>query len=151
MSNPLLEKSKHPHGAFAFDKIKAEHFIPALKAAIETARQKLELYKKDNSTNFHDVLVKLDDVTEQVYGIYGIFENLHSAECPEELDKVSEEISSLVTSFSNDIGLDPDIFRRIKSCYETRAEQILTHEEKKILEKTFIDFKRNGALGPVIS
>lgn len=146
MSNPLLEKSKHPHGAFPFDVIKAEHFIPALKAAIETARNKLELYKKDNSTNFHDVLVKLDDVTEQVYGIYGIFENLHSAECPEELDKVSEEISSLVTAFSNDIGLDADIFRRIKSCYETRAEQILTFEEKKILEKTFTDFKRNGAL-----
>lgn len=146
MSNPLLEKSKHPHGAFPFDVIKAEHFIPALKAAIETARNKLELYKKDNSTNFHDVLVKLDDVTEQVYGIYGIFENLHSAECPEELDKVSEEISSLVTAFSNDIGLDADIFRRVKACYETRAEQILTFEEKKILEKTFTDFKRNGAL-----
>lgn len=145
-SNPLLEKTHHPHGAIPFDKIKADHFVPALKAAIETARRNLELYKKDNSTNFHDVIVKLEEHTEPVFTIYGIFQNLHSAECPEELDKVSEEISSLATAFSNDISLDADIFRRIKSCYETRAEQILTSEEKKIIENAFIDFKRNGAL-----
>ncbi len=146
MSNPLLEKSKHPHGAIPFDTIKAEHFVPALKAAIETARNALEVYKKDHSTNFDDVLTKLDDIVEPVHSIYSIFENLHSAECPDELDKVSEEISTLTTAFSNDVGLDPEIFKRVKACYDSREKQILTEEEKKILDKSFIDFKRNGAL-----
>lgn len=146
MTNPLLEKSRHPHGAVPFDTIKAEHFIPALKATMETARNKLELYRKDNSNNFQDVLVKLWDITDPVFSIYGTFENLHSAECPDDLEKVSEEISTLVTTFSNDVSLDPDIFRRVKNCYEARSTQILTSEEQRILEKTFVDFKRNGAL-----
>lgn len=146
MSNPLLEKSQHPHGAFPFDKIKAEHFVPALKAAIETAKNQLEIYKKDNSTNFQDVMVKLDDITEKVSSIHNIFENLHSAECPEELDKVSEEVSTLSTSFSNDISLDADIFRRVKACYDSRDQQLLTPEERRIIEKSYTDFKRNGAL-----
>ena len=37
-SNPLLEKSDLPNYAPPFDKIKVEHYMPAVQAAIEEAR-----------------------------------------------------------------------------------------------------------------
>jgi peptidyl-dipeptidase Dcp len=146
MNNPLLEKPLAQHGAYPFDKIKTEHFLPALQAAIETAKQNLEKYKQTKRTDFQHVVVEKGDITEQVDYIAGIFFNLHSAECSEELEKISPEMSEILTRFGNDISLDPVIFAKFKTCYETRLEQKLTPEETTIIEKSYKSFVRNGAL-----
>lgn len=146
MQNPLLETPTAAHGAYPFDRIKPEHFIPALNAAIETAKRKLEQYKQDARTHFQHVIVEKGDITEQVDYIAGIFFNLHSAECSDELDKISPEFSDILTRFGNDISLDPVIFSKIKACYESRFDQNLTKEELTIIEKTYKSFVRNGAL-----
>lgn len=146
MKNPLLEKPQASHGAYPFDQIKAEHFLPALKAAVETARKNLETYKDVKRTDFQHVIVEKGDLTEQVDYIAGIFFNLHSAECPEEMEKISPEISEILTRFGNDISLDPVIFAKVKGCYDTRLDQKLSKEEMMIIEKTYKSFVRNGAL-----
>lgn len=146
MQNPLLEKPTAIHGAYPFDKVLPEHFIPALNSAIESAKRKLEDYKKDARSHFQHVIVERGDITEQVDYIAGIFYNLHSAECSEELEKISPEISEILTRFGNDISLDPVIFAKIKSCYDSRFDQNLTKEELTIVEKTYKSFVRNGAL-----
>lgn len=146
MQNPLLEKPTANHGAYPFDQIKPEYFIPALSAAIETAKRKLEQYKQDARTHFQHVIVEKGDITEQVDYIAGIFFNLHSAECSEELEKISPEVSEILTRFGNDISLDPVIFSKVKTCYEARFDQNLTKEELTIIEKTYKSFVRNGAL-----
>ena len=146
MQNSLLEKPTATHGAYPFDQIRPEHFIPALNAAIETAKRKLEQYKQDARTHFQHVIVEKGDITEQVDYIAGIFFNLHSAECSEELEKISPEVSEILTRFGNDISLDPVIFSKVKTCYESRFDQNLTKEELTIIEKTYKSFVRNGAL-----
>lgn len=146
MQNPLLENPTANHGAYPFDRIKPEHFIPALNAAIETAKRKLEQFKQDARTHFHHVVVEKGDITEQVDYIAGIFFNLHSAECSEDLEKISPEVSEILTRFGNDISLDPVIFAKVKACYESRFDQNLTKEELTIIEKTYKSFVRNGAL-----
>lgn len=146
MNNPLLETSKASHGAYAFDQIKPEHFLPALKAAVETAKLKLEEFKKSPRTDFEHVVVEKGDLTDQVDSIAGIFFNLHSAECTEELEKISPEMSEILTRFGNDISLDPVIFAKVKTCYESRLDQKLGKEEMTIIEKTYKSFVRNGAL-----
>lgn len=146
MQNPLLESPKARHGAYPFDKILPEHFLPALKAAVETAKGKLETFKNDSRTDFQHVIVEKSDITEQVDYIAGIFFNLHSAECSDELEKISPEVSEILTRFGNDISLDPKIFMKVKACYDTRMNQGLNPEEMTIIEKTYKSFVRNGAL-----
>lgn len=146
MQNPLLQSPKAPHGAFPFDQIKPEHFLPALKSAIGKARSDLEAYKKDSRTDFQHVIVGKADITEQVDAIAGIFFNLHSAECTDELEKISPEMSEILTNFGNDISLDPQIFSKVKACYEMRFDQNLSKEELMIIERTYKSFVRNGAL-----
>lgn len=146
MQNPLLEKPKAPHGAYPFDSVKTEHFLPALEAAIETARKVLDDYKNKKGSDFQHVIVEKSDITEQVDYIAGIFFNLHSAECSEELEKISPKMSETLTRFGNDISLDPIIFGKVKACYESRIEQGLDAEELMIIDKTYKSFVRNGAL-----
>ncbi len=146
MQNPLLENPTANHGAYAFDKILPEHFIPALTAAIETAKRKLEAFKLDARTHFQHVIVEKGDLTEPVDTIAGIFFNLHSAECTEELERISPEVSEILTRFGNDITLDPVIFAKVKACFEARFDQNLSKEELTIIEKTYRSYVRNGAL-----
>jgi peptidyl-dipeptidase Dcp len=146
MKNPLLESPTASHGAYPFDRVLPEHFIPALHSAIESAKRKLDEYKHDARTHFQHVIVEKGDITEQVDYIAGIFFNLHSAECSEELEKISPEVSDILTKFGNDISLDPVIFAKIKACHETRFDQNLSKEELMIIEKTYKSFVRNGAL-----
>jgi peptidyl-dipeptidase Dcp len=146
MHNPLLDTPTANHGAYPFDKIRPEHFIPALTAAIETAKRKLEGYKHDARTHFQHVVVEKGDLTEPVDTIAGIFFNLHSAECTDELEKISPEVSEILTRFGNDITLDPVIFAKVKACFDSRFDQNLTKEELTIIEKTYRSYVRNGAL-----
>jgi peptidyl-dipeptidase Dcp len=146
MQNPLLETPRAPHGAYPFDILKSEHFLPALEAAIEIARKGLEEYKMKAGSDFQHVIVEKSDVTEQVDYIAGIFFNLHSAECSEELEKISPKMSEILTRFGNDISLDPVVFAKIKACHDSRFSQGLTPEELMIIEKTYKSFVRNGAL-----
>ncbi len=146
MHNPLLEKPSAAHGAYPFDTVKPEHFIPALETAMASARLALESYKVNPTGDFQQVIVEKNDVTEQVDYVAGIFFNLHSAQCTEELEKISPQISEMLTKFGNDIALDPVIFSKIKACYDTRFEQDLSSEELMIIEKTYKSFVRSGAL-----
>ncbi|MFP5458517.1 MAG: M3 family metallopeptidase [Bacteriovoracia bacterium] len=142
----LLEISSLRHGAIAFDQIKISDFLPALDQALAKARADLELWKKETGWTFSDVLVKLDDLREPVEQVSGIFYNLHSAHCPEEMEKIAPDMSSRLTTFGNDVTLDPVVFARVKECWEKRDQQNLTTEERMILERTYRSFVRNGAL-----
>ncbi len=146
MQNPLLETSRASHGAYPFDVIKPEHFLPALDAVMESARRALDDYKIKVGSDFKHVIVERGDITAQVDYIAGIFFNLHSAECSEELEKISPLMSEKLTRFGNDISLDPAIFAKVKTCFEGRFEQNLDAEELMIIEKTYKSFVRNGAL-----
>ena len=146
MQNPLLEKPRATHGAYPFDAIKPEHFLPALEAAMEQARTQLEKFKQNSASDFQHVIVEKNDITEQVDYIAGIFFNLHSAECSEELEKISPRMSESLTRFGNDISLDPIIFAKVKACHDARFVQGLGAEEMMIIEKTYKSFVRNGAL-----
>lgn len=141
----LLKPSSLRHGAIPFDQIQIADFLPALDKALEQARADLEIWKKQTGTSFNDVIVKLDDLRETVGQVSGIFYNLHSAHCSEELEKIAPDMSSRLTTFSNDVTLDPVVFARVKECWEKRDSQTLTTEERTILEKTYRGFVRNGA------
>ncbi len=146
MQNPLLETPHAIHGAYPFDQVKPEHFLPALEAAMETAKKNLNEYKNNKGIDFQHVIVEKSDITEKVDYIAGMFFNLHSAECSEELEKISPQMTETLTRFGNDISLDPIIFAKVKACYDNRFGQGLNPEEMMIIEKTYKSFVRNGAL-----
>ena len=82
---------------------------------------------------------------EQLDRVTSIFFNLNSAETNEEIQKLAQEISPLLTELSNDILLDEVLFKRIKEVYDKRDSLDLSEEEKMLLDKKYKSFSRNGA------
>jgi peptidyl-dipeptidase Dcp len=62
------------------------------------------------------------------------------------MQKIAQEVSPLLTEFSNDIALNEDLFKRIKSVYDQKESLDLTTEQATLLDKKFKGFSRNGAL-----
>ncbi len=142
----LLELSNNPYNAVDFDKIRAENFIPALKEAIQLADEEILKYKKITEIDFDSCILKLEEVSEKVDYIATIFYALYAANATKEIQEISEEVSSLLTKFSNNITLDSEVFEKVKKCYEVKGELSLTSEQEKVLESYYLDFTRNGAL-----
>jgi Zn-dependent oligopeptidase len=78
--------------------------------------------------------------------VSSIFFNLNSAETSDEMQKIAQEITPLLTEFSNDITLNEALFKRIKAVYEQKETLNLSAEQMTLLDKKFKSFSRNGAL-----
>lgn len=147
MTNPLLETSTLPFGAFAFDKVEKKHFKPGLDEGIRVATVSFDKIRKDASkATFENTILAIETAPELVNHVGKIFFNLVGTNSDEEMQLLTKEISPVLASFSSDLLLDDAIFKRVKSVWDSRKESGLTGEELRLTEKTYRDFARNGAL-----
>lgn len=129
-----------------FSKIKNEYFLPAIKKLIEEAKAEIDAITNNSKIpSFENTIEALDYSGEQLDRITSIFFNLNSAETNEQIQKIAQEISPLLTEFSNDIRLNQKLFKRVKALYEIKDDLGLTPEQEMLLEKKYKSFARNGA------
>ncbi|HCY82356.1 MAG TPA: peptidase M3 [Xanthomarina gelatinilytica] len=129
-----------------FSKIKNEHFLPAFKKAIEKAKKEIEdITNNPETPSFKNTVEALDFSGEELDRISSIFFNLNSAETNDEIQKIAQEVSPLLSEFSNDITLNEKLFKRIKTVYQAQNLLNLTTEQKTLLDKKYKSFSRNGA------
>ncbi|HLT06225.1 MAG TPA: M3 family metallopeptidase [Cyclobacteriaceae bacterium] len=143
--NPLLEKFETPFETAPFHLIKTEHYLPAVKMAIQEAKAEIEKIKEIAQPDFANTIEALDNSGSRLNIVTGIFFNLNAAETNPEIQKLAREISPLVTSHSNDILLDPILFDKVKAVYQQKDSLQLDEEQCTLLEKTYKAFVRNGA------
>lgn len=149
MMNPLLADFKHTFGLTPFDQIKNEHYLPALKSALAEAEEKIGQFKESKApVTFENSVLALEALQEKIETIAGVFFNLHSAESNEELQKIAKDFSPLITKFSNDVALDEKVFEKIRHCHDAQNELCRDPEQKRLVEKLYKSFTRNGALLP---
>jgi peptidyl-dipeptidase Dcp len=140
--NPLLQK----FDTAPFSKIKNEHFKPAFLQAMKDARAEIDATTSNKEVpSFENTIEALEFSGQQLDRISSVFFNLNSAETNEEIQKIAQEVSPLLSEFGNDITLNKELFKRIKSVYEQKDGLHLSVEQNTLLEKRYKSFSRNGA------
>jgi peptidyl-dipeptidase Dcp len=135
------------HNTAPFSAIKLEDYKPAFIENIAAAKAEIDaIITNSNVPTFENTIVALDFAGEQLDRLSSIFFNLNSAETNDEMQKIAQEVSPLLTEFSNDIALNEDLFKRVKAVYDQKDSLILTTEQATLLDKKFKGFSRNGAL-----
>ena len=145
-TNPLLQKSSAQDQAHNFGQVQVEHYMPALNEAIVEAKKKIELIKNEKETSFANTVLALEEASENVDRVSGLYFNLFSAEASEAHQALAQQISPVLSAYASDISLDDQLFQKIKFVYEHRTDLKLTGENLKLTEKVYLDFARNGAL-----
>ena len=129
-----------------FSKIENEDYLPTFKQAIKIAKSEIDIIiTNPENPSFENTIEALDFSGEQLDRISSIFFNLNSAETNEIIQKIAQEVSPLLSEFSNDITLNEALFKRVKAVYDSKNKLNLTTEQQTLLDKKYKSFSRNGA------
>ena len=140
--NPLLS----PFDIAPFSEIKTEHFEPAFHHAIDNAKKEIDIIVKNPAKpDFENTVEALDYAGQQLDRVSSIFFNLNAAETNENIQKIAQTVSPLLSEFTNDVTLNQELFQRIKSVYEMSESLDLNAEQQTLIEKKYKSFSRNGA------
>ncbi len=142
----LNSKFETPFQTAPFSQIKNEDFLPAFRLGIEKARAEIDaIVNNSDAPDFENTIAALDFSGEELDRISSIFFNLNSAETNTDIQQIAQQVSPLLSEFSNDITLNEELFKRVKAVYEQKDTLELNTEQHTLLEKKYKSFSRNGA------
>ena len=134
-----------------FSKITHKDFKPAIKEAIDISREEIEKITSNSAPpDFQNTTEALDFSGQKLGRITSILFNLNAAETSKDIQEVAKDISPWLSEFKNDIMLNSDLFRRVKSVFDQRTSLSLSPEQCMLLQNQYRGFARNGAnLNPI--
>ena len=145
--NPLLQKFNTKYNSAPFNEIKEEHYLPAFKELIEKSKKEIdEIANNPEEATFKNTIEALAYSGEQLDAVSSIFFNLNSAETNDEIQKIAQEVSPILSEFSSQISQNEALFARIKKVFDEKENYSLNEEQQMLLNETYKGFVRNGAL-----
>lgn len=147
MSNPFFTEYNTPFDVPPFEKVMAKHYMPAFEKGMDEGKAELNeiLASKDEPT-FDNTVVPFTEMGSLLNRVAYVFYGLSSANTNDSLQKIEMEISPKLSQYSDEITLNPDLFKKIKAVYDNQANLSLNEEQKFLLENLYKGFVRSGAL-----
>ena len=146
--NPLLTESELSFGAIDFNKIETTDYLPAFEAAIQQKRENIQkIVDCPDSATFENTILPLEDSGKLLTRVSSVFFALVEADKTPELGKIEEKVQPMLTDLGNEISFNKPLFERIRQVYDKQYDS-LTGEDQKLLEETYKNFVRRGALLP---
>ncbi len=129
-----------------FSKIKNEDYLPAFIEGIALAKAEIDsIVQNEEAPTFINTIEALDFSGYTLDRLSSIFFNLNSAETNDEIQKIAQEVSPLLSDFGNDIRLNTELFAKVKAVHEQKATLNLNTEQTTLLNEKYKSFSRNGA------
>lgn len=148
--NPFFEAYGTPHNTVPFHKIQMSDYEEAFLEGIRRDDEEIaKIIANPDEPTFDNTLIFHDDSKGEHYydlldRVSNVFSCMMSCETNDEMEALAQKLSPILTKHSNDVSLNPELFKRIKYVYEHHRE--LTPEESKLLENSYQGFVRSGAL-----
>ena len=146
-SNPLLAEWTTPYGVPPFNEITLAHYVPAFEEAMTAHVAEVEAITASmEEPTFENTILAFDNsglLLERVSLVFGM---LSAAETNAEMQEIEAEMMPLLAAHSDRIMLNEALFKRIRQVYEKRSSLGLDAEQQRLVEQTYDDFVRSGAL-----
>ena len=144
--NPFLTESPLPYHIPPFDKIKDEHFAPAMEEGMREQLKEVELVANNSEKpTFENSIVALERTGRLLDRAERTFENLNACNTNPTLQKIETEIAPKLAAHRDAIHLNSKLFARIQEVYDRRDKLGLDPESAYLLERYYKDFVRAGA------
>ena len=142
----LTQYFKTKYNTAPFSQIKNEDYLPAFQEGIALAKAEIDaIVNNPEKPTFENTIETLAFSGNTLDRISSIFFNLNSAETSDEMQKIAQKVSPLLSEFGNDVRLNAALFAKVKSVYEQKETLNLDPEQTTLLEKKYKSFSRNGA------
>ena len=146
--NPLLQESEVPFGAPDFSKIQTSDYLPAFETAIQQTRDEIAaIVDNPDSATFENTILAYEESGRTLDRVSRVFFALVEADKTPELGEIEKKVQPMLTDLENEISFNKQLFERIKQVYDNEYQNLLG-EDQKLLEETYKEFVRKGALLP---
>ncbi len=144
--NPFFQPYNTPFNVPAFDKIKNEHFKPAILEGIKQNEVEINLIANNPETpTFDNTILAMENAGELLSEVNRVFGNYNSANTNDELQALAKEIAPNLSAHYDNISLNEKLFARVKALWDKKETLNLNLEQSKLLENRHKSFVRSGA------
>lgn len=145
--NPLFTPSTLPFEAPNFDEISVEHYRPAFEEGMERELAEMDsIASNPEEPTFENTIVAMEKSGRLLERTESVFYNLTSAHTNDQIQEIQSEMAPKLAAHDDNIYLNSDLFDRVQILYEQREQLELDEASLKLLEDTYRDFVRAGAL-----
>lgn len=146
-TNPLLSVWAGPYGGIPpFDKVRVEHFKPALEAAMtENLGEIDKIANNPAAPTFENTIAEMEragKTLERVATAYDIWGGTMSTP---EMRAVETEMDKKLAGLSDRITQNEALFKRIEAVYNSPEKSKLTPEQQRLAWRYYTNFVRAGA------
>ncbi|MGN0205914.1 MAG: M3 family metallopeptidase, partial [Muribaculaceae bacterium] len=146
-TNPFLEEYTTEYQIPPFDKIKAEHYIPAFEKGIEEARAEIKaIVNNPEEPTFDNTILALDNSGKLLGKVSYVFGALSECLNDSAMEKIAEVAYPMLSAYSDEVSMNDSLFIRVKALYDKKDSLGLNTAQLRLLEKNYKSFVRNGAL-----
>ena len=144
--NPLLQESDLPFGTPDFSKIEYTDYEPAFEAAMQQQRENIQkIVDCPDFATFENTILPFEESGKLLDRVARVFFAIAEADKTPEIAEIEKKVQPKLTDLQNEIAFNKQLFERIRQVYDKQLDQ-LKGEDKKLLEETYKEFVRNGAL-----
>jgi peptidyl-dipeptidase Dcp len=148
--NPLLIDDDTPLALPDFSRIRSSDFAPALRQAMAQHRDEIaSLVAQAAAPDFDNSLAAFDRAGAALRRVEAVFHNLASSATSPALQAVQREMAAPLAAHWSAVLQDAGLFARIAAVQAALPDTPqLTPEQRRMVERTYRDFARAGALLP---
>jgi len=145
-TNPFFSEFNTPYNVPPFDKIDTSHFIPAFEKGIIDQQAEIDaIVNCKEAPTFENTVIALDKSGSLLTRVSRVFGTINGANTNPALQNINRKIAPKTTKHRDNISLNEKLFQRIKKVYENRETSNLDADQKRVVEKYYEDFVRDGA------
>ncbi|MGM0377382.1 MAG: M3 family metallopeptidase [Bacteroidota bacterium] len=145
-SNPFFSSYDTPYETPPFDEIDESHYMPAFKEGMKQENEEIEaIVSNQEKPTFENTILPFDQSGELLTNVSRVFFNLKSAHTNDSIQSLAKEVSPMLSKHRDEIMMNMELFERVKSVYENMDGQDLNDSQKRVVNKYYEDFVRNGA------
>lgn len=143
-SNIFEQKWDTPYGMPPFDKISYEDYIPAIKEGIKEQNTAIEaIVANDDDPTFENTILALRNSGDLLGKVSRVLDNVSATDADEQLRKINEEASPLLSAHRSEIYMNPGLFAKVKAIHDM-DQSLFTREQQMIIDDEYRSFTRNG-------
>ena len=143
--NPLLTESTLDYQAPDFSKIRPAHFIPAIEEGIRIQLAEIDSITSNTAApTFENTVLAYEKSGRLLARATSILSGLVGADGTEELQKIDEETTPMLSAHHDALLLNEKLFARVKAVYDQRSS--LQGEDLRLTEVLYDQFVHEGAL-----
>lgn len=144
--NPFLQAYETPYNVPPFDKIKNEHFKPAILEGIKRHEEEINaIANAASEPTFDNTILAMENAGELSSNVNVVFSNLNSANTNKDIQSIAKETAPNLSAHRDNIYLNEKLFARVKALWDKKETLGLNLEQAKILDNSYKDFVRSGA------